>query len=192
MHESPDLTELVAQARGGDSAASHRMIELVHRELHGLAAHMMKGEWQGHTLQPTALVNEACLRLFDQKAEWADRRHFLAVAGTVMRRVLADHARRKGASKRGAGWQRVTLDGQLSPIADETIDLLALDAALENLSALHERQARIVELRFFAGMTVEEVAGELGVSRSTAEAEWRGARAWLLRELRTSGNDRPG
>lgn len=177
----------MTQARSGDREASHRMIELVQRELHGLAAHMMGAERQEHTLQPTALVNEACLRLFDQKADWADRRHFLAVAGTVMRRVLADHARRKGAGKRGGDWQRVTLAGQLSPDTDATIDLLALDAAIEKLAALHERQARIVELRFFAGMTVEDVAAELDVSRSTVEAEWRGARAWLLRELGPDG-----
>jgi RNA polymerase sigma factor (TIGR02999 family) len=178
-----EMTGLLLQARGGNHEASERVYEAVQQELRALAAQIMRKERSGHTLQPTALVNEACLRLFDQRGQWDGRQHFLALAATIMRRVLSDHARRRRANKRGGEWRRVTLDGQQAGEADGCADLLALDDALERLAGLHERQARIVEMRFLAGMTVVEVADELGVSRSTIEAEWRIARAWLHREL---------
>jgi RNA polymerase sigma factor (TIGR02999 family) len=177
------LTALLERARSGDSDATERVFELVQDELNGLATNMMRAERGNHTLQPTALVNEACLRLFDQHSDWAGREHFLAVAATVMRRVLIDHARRHRADKRGAGWERVTLAGHEPGATSAELDLLALDAALEKLAGLHPRQARIVEMRYLAGMTVVEVATALELSRSTIEAEWRMARAWLHREL---------
>ena len=130
-----------------------------------------------------AIPTEACLRLFDQRGAWEGREHFLAIAATVMRRVLADHARRRRSEKRGGDMQRVTLDGREVPGDARDFDLMALDAALEKLAGLYARQARIVEMRYLAGMTVEAVASSLEVSRSTVEAEWRMARAWLHREL---------
>lgn len=170
-------------ARGGDQEASERMFELVQAELHGLAANMMRAERMSHTLQPTALVNEACLRLFHQRGNWDGREHFLALAATIMRRVLTDHARRHRAGKRGGDRARVTLTAIAEEPQSADLDLVALDAALSKLAELRERQARIVEMRYMAGMTVPEVAEVLGVSRSTVEAEWRMARAWLHREL---------
>jgi RNA polymerase sigma factor (TIGR02999 family) len=128
-------------------------------------------------------VNEAWLRLFGQRAPWEGRQHFLAIAATVMRRLLADHAKQKRTEKRGQDWGRVTLAGVDLASAGPELDLVALDEALDKLAALHARQARVVELRFFSGLTVEEVAAAMDVSRSTAEAEWRAARAWLRREL---------
>lgn len=183
MHQPPDASALFLSARAGDRDAQERMYGLVQEELRALAANMMGSERCGHTLQPTALVNEACLRLFDQRGPWEGREHFLAIAATIMRRILADHARRRFADKRGGGWKRVTLNGSEERTSDEELDLVALDAALDKLAELHARQARIVEMRYLAGMTVPEVASALGLSRSTIEAEWRGARAWLHREL---------
>ena len=159
------------------------MYAAVQVELRRLAGGMMRSERSDHTLQPTALVNEACLRLFDQRGAWEGREHFLALAATVMRRILADHARRRRSEKRGGDRKRVTLEGSEAAEDDRGVDLTALDAALEKLAGLYERQARIVELRYLAGMTVEEVATTLDISRSTVEAEWRMARAWLHREL---------
>lgn len=181
------MSALFERSRNGDCEASERMFELVHKELHGLASRMMRAERSNHRLQPTALVNEACLRLFAQHGDWDGRQHFLALAATVMRRVLGDHARRHGADKRGGAWQRITLDGREGVETDQEHELIALDTALEKLGTLHDRQARIVEMRYLAGMTVTEVAEVLEVSRSTIEAEWRMARAWLHRELGSGG-----
>jgi RNA polymerase sigma factor (TIGR02999 family) len=183
MDQPTDGSRLLESARSGDRDADRRLIDLVHDELQRLAGHMMGKERSDHTLQPTALVNEAYLRLFDQRVEWVGREHYLAHAATIMRRILTDHARGRGRAKRGAGWNRVTV-GVLDRAgrADE-VDLVDLDAALDDLTGLAPRQARIVELRFLAGMTVEEVAATLDLSRSTIEAEWRMARAWLRRRL---------
>lgn len=161
--------------------SSEEMFGVVYDELRRLAAQYLSRERSGHTLQPTALVHEAYLRLAAQSAEWDSKTHFFAVGARVMRRLLIDHARARGRDKRGGDWQRVTLD----PVAVELDDaaLLALDDALERLAKLDAREAQIVELRFFAGMTVEEIAAELGVSKRTVESDWTHARAWLRREL---------
>jgi RNA polymerase sigma-70 factor (ECF subfamily) len=183
MPDPIDMTALLHRAREGDGEASHRMAELVHAELQRLAGHLMRAERVDHTLQPTALVHEACLKLFGQRGAWDGREHFLALAATVMRRVLADHARGRNRDKRGAGWERVTLSAAERAGPDVAVDLAALDDALVRLAELAPRQARVVEMRFLAGMTVVEAAHALDISRSTIEAEWRMARAWLRREL---------
>jgi RNA polymerase sigma-70 factor (ECF subfamily) len=164
-------------------------MELVYAELRALAAAYARGQRPGHTLQPTALVHEAFVKLVEAPAGgWNDRAHFFAVAATAMRQVLADHARSRQARKRGGDWQRITLDGgELGQERDE-LDLVALDEALEELGRSDPRKLRVVELRFFGGLTAEEVARVLGVSLSTVESDWRTARAWLQIRL---APDRP-
>jgi RNA polymerase sigma factor (TIGR02999 family) len=160
---------------------------LVYDELRRLAAALMAREQAGHTLQPTALVHEAYLKLADQtRSSFTGRTHFLAVGAQVMRRLLIDHARKRGAIKRGLGWQRVTLGDAGEPFMAGTLgpeELLSLDAALDALAELDERQARIVTLRFFGGLSVDETAEAVGVSSRTVESDWRHARAWLRVEL---------
>jgi RNA polymerase sigma factor (TIGR02999 family) len=160
---------------------------LLYDELRGLARGFMARERRHHTLQPTALVHEAYLRLIDQsRVDWKGRTHFRAVGARVMRRILIDHARQHGSAKRGGGAQRVTFAESLGRPAEDGVDLeevLALDAALEKLRGIDERQARVVELRFFGGLTVAEVAESLGISKRSAEADWTHGRAWLKREL---------
>ncbi|MHC5212721.1 MAG: ECF-type sigma factor [Planctomycetota bacterium] len=188
MDRPTDGTRLLHSAREGDRDADRRLIDLLHGELQRLAGSMMTSERGDHTLQPTALVNEACLRLFQQQGAWEGREHYLAVAATIMRRILTDHARGRRSAKRGGGWERVTLgfvgahDGGIGGGTD-AVDLLELDEALTELAGLAPRQTRIVEMRFLAGMTVEQVAAALALSRSTIESEWRMARAWLRRRL---------
>jgi len=171
--------------RAGISATE--LFPFVYDELRRLAGFYMAREPAGHTLQPTALVHEAYLRLVDQtRTGFRGRTHFLAVSAEVMRRLLIDHARRRGAAKRGLGWRRVTLGpgGEVSSAqALGAEELLNLDAALEKLAGLDARQARIVTLRFFGGLNVEEVAEVVGVSKRTVESDWRHARAWLRVEL---------
>jgi len=180
------VAELVAGQR--DSAHStEELFRLVYGELRRLAQRFMAGERRDHTLQPTALVHEAYLRLVDSsRVSWKGRTHFFAVGARVMRNILVDHARAHHRVKRGAGWRRVTLAEEVLPEATPTLDqeqLLALDQALQRLAQLDEREAHIVELRYFAGLTVAEIADLLGVSKRTVEADWTHARAWLLREL---------
>jgi RNA polymerase sigma factor (TIGR02999 family) len=180
-----DVTEVLEQLKAGDSRAADRLLPLVYDEFRALARHYLAQERMNHTLQPTALVHEAYLKLVDQtRVDWQGRSHFFAVAAQAMRRILVDHARSRQREKRGGGRPRVTLDEAvaLSPQKDE--DVLALDEALEKLAALDARQAKVVELRFFGGMSVEEVAEALGVSKRTVEGDWTFARAWLSRELR--------
>jgi RNA polymerase sigma factor (TIGR02999 family) len=174
---------LQAWARG-DKDAAERVFPLVYDQLRRLAARQLRRERRGHTLQPTALVHEAYVRLAGQRAaEWPDRAHFFAMAARVMRHVLVDHARRNRAAKRGGSACRVSLD-EASPAGRPLeLEVVALDEALEELAALDPDQARIVELRFFAGMTVEEVAAALGVSAATVQRDWRTARAWLYRRI---------
>lgn len=169
----------------GDQAAFDQLLPIVHGELHRIARRCMAGERVGHSLQATALVNEAYLRLVDaQRVQWKDRAHFLAMAARLMRRVLVDVARAKHYQKRGGGAVRVTFDEfALAPV-ERAHDLIALDAALEELAAIDARKSRIIELRFFGGLSVEETAVALKVSVDTVMRDWKFAKAWLLRELR--------
>ena len=177
-------TQLVQKMGAGDPKAADELVPLVYTELRGLAAAFLRREGRGHTLQPTAMVHEAFMRLVDQtRVEWKGRAHFVAVAAQTMRRILVDHARAKKASKRGGGRVRVTLQSDLAISPEREEDVLALHEALEKLQTVDPRQAKIVELRFFGGLTVKEVAEVLGVSTRTVENDWTMVRAWLRREL---------
>ena len=161
---------------------------LVHRELHRIAKRCMAGERAGHSFQATALVNEAFVRLIDGKSvAWHDRAHFLAVSARVMRRILVDHARSRNYQKRGGGAARVTFDDGLVVSRDSRDDFVALDDALEALSEFAGRQSRVIELRYFGGLSVDETATVLGVSTATVIRDWRLAKAWLQREMRGAG-----
>ena len=173
----------------GTTPSAEDLLPIVYEELRGMAHHYLKRERSNHTLQPTALVHEAYLRMVDgTKVNWQGRTHFFAVGAQVMRRVLIDYARERGAAKRGGDLQRVTFS-DATPAGRELNleELLTLDTALQKLAKLDPRQAKIVELRFFAGLTVEEIAGQIGVSKRTVEGDWTHARAWLSRELSESG-----
>jgi RNA polymerase sigma-70 factor, ECF subfamily len=179
-----DVTRLLARARLGDSAASAQLIEEVYRELRSIAGRCLRAERPGHTLQATALVHEAYLRLAGQHGmEWESRAHFFSVAARMMRRVLLDYARKHHAVKRGGGGLRQTLDEGMLISEDKLANVLAMDEALERLAVLDPRQAQIVELRFFGGLQVEEIATVLQVSEPTVKREWRSARAWLAHEM---------
>ncbi len=182
-----DVTRLLHALQQGEDGAADQLIPLVYAELHDLASHYMRGERDGHTLQPTALVNEAYLRLVDSRgASWQDRAHFYGVAAQAMRRILVDHARRRNAAKREGG-QRVTLEdvgaGTGGDQPDRPIDLVALDIALEKLGAIEGRYARVVELRFFGGLEIEQIAEAMGTSPATVKRDWTFAKAFLQREL---------
>lgn len=188
---SHEVTRLLNALQQGEDGAADRLMPLVYAELHDLAAHYMRGEREGHTLQPTALVHEAYMRLVDHRSSsWQDRAHFYGVAAQAMRRILVDHARRKNAAKREGG-QRVTLeDVGATTGADASaraLDLVALDLALEKLAAIEGRYARVVELRFFGGLEVEQVADVMGTSPATVKRDWTFAKAFLQRELDTQG-----
>ncbi len=177
-------TLILRKVTEGDQAAIEELMPLVYEELRAVAGSYFRGQPSNHTLQPTALVNEAFIKLVASEAEWKDRAHFLAVAATAMRQILIDHARRRISSRRGGDRGRLTLTGDFTPIVvDNDLDLLSLHEALENLSALDRRQAQVVEMRFFGGMTVQEVAEVLGVSKTTVDKSWRAARAWLNAQL---------
>lgn len=184
MSRDADLTQLLLDARDGDARAESQALGILYQELHRRAAGMMRRESDAHTLQPTALVHEAYARLVTSNMpEWRSRTHFLAIASTVMRRVLVDHARARASNKRGGDVQKVSLDLGMPLSIGHDPDVLALDAALDDLAKLDERQARVVVLRFFGGLKVNEVAEVLGVSKRTVEAEWTMAKAWLRRAL---------
>jgi RNA polymerase sigma factor (TIGR02999 family) len=179
-----EITRILQAAKAGDASAVNKLMPLVYDELRSLAGRFMSRERPGHTLQPTELVNEAFLRLVDHtRVDWQGRTHFFAVGARVMRRILVDHARSKLRKKRGERPQRVELTEKLTLTTDSLEDVLALDEALEKLNKVDPRQARIVELRFFGGLTVSEVAEVLNVSKRTVEGEWTMVRAWLRREL---------
>lgn len=175
----------------GDDGALEQLTPLVEAELRRLARAYMARERRGHTLQTTALVNEAFLRLTDARSvRWEDRAHFLGVSARLMRRVLVDHARSRGYRKRGGGVQRVTLDDELAAVPALALDVVALDRALDALTAVDARKSRVIELRFFGGLTVEETAEVLRVSPDTVKRDWRLAKLWLLRELEGECGDR--
>jgi RNA polymerase sigma-70 factor, ECF subfamily len=182
------VTELLHAWGAGDEAALHQLVPLVESELRRLAGAYMARERTGHTLQPTALVNEAFLRLVDvQDVRWHGRAHFFGIAARLMRRVLVDHARARGFQKRGGGAHAVPLEDAILVSRAPDVALLDLDHALDQLAALDDRKARVVEMRFFGGMTVEETADALGVSSDTVKRDWRLAKLWLLDAL----EDRP-
>jgi RNA polymerase sigma-70 factor (ECF subfamily) len=181
-----DVTGLLLAWRNGDEAALNQLIPLVHRELRRIAKRCMAGERGGHTMQATALVNEAYLRLVDvQHVEWQNRAHFLSMSARLMRRILVDFARSKRFKKRGAGAVHVTFDDGLVT-ADPAGDLVAIDDALEALEKVDSRKSRIVELRFFGGLSVQETAEVLNVSPQTVMRDWKLAKAWLSRQIRSS------
>jgi RNA polymerase sigma factor (TIGR02999 family) len=179
------ITSILLDARSeGGSGPTARLVEAVYPELRRLAGSLMRRERSGHTLQPTALVGEAFLRLVDQtRIQWQDRAHFLGIAARVMRQILVDHARRHAAHKRGAGTERVTFDESLGHGSEHGVTLLDLHEALERFAAVDPRGAQVVELRVFGGATVEEIAHTLGVSKRTVDTDWAVARMWLAREL---------
>jgi RNA polymerase sigma-70 factor (ECF subfamily) len=177
------ISQLLEAWAGQDPAAMDALVPIVYGELHRLAHHYMRTERAGHTLQTTALVNEAYLRLVDvDRVQWRDRAHFFAMAATMMRRILVDHARGHARDKRGGGVVMTSLDENLAA-PSRAVDVIALDEALERLGRIDERQARLVELRYFAGLTIEEAAEALGISAGTLKREWAIAKAWLYREL---------
>ena len=187
---SHEITAWLTDWSNGDSSALEKLTPLVYRELHRLAQAYMRGERAGHALQTTALVNEAYLRLIATEGQsWQNRTHFYAVAAKLMRHILVDFARSRDRLKRGAAFEQISLDEVLLITPDHTAELLDLDEALTKLSDLDERQSRIVELRFFGGLTEPEIAEVLKVSERTVQSDWRLARSWLLRELSGEKHD---
>ena len=181
---SQPVSELLVRWRAGDREALEILVPLVYKELREIAHYHLKRERPGHTLQSAALVHEAYLRLADQKPFEADNRaHFLAVASRLMRQVLVDYARSHAAAKRGTDL-RVELDAALILLQERNAEVIALDEALNTLSQIDEQQGKIVEMRFFGGLSIEEIGEVLGLSRSTVKREWNVAKAWLLREMR--------
>ena len=182
------VTELLRAWSDGDDGALEQLTPLVEAELRRLARGYMRRERRDHTLQVTALVNEAFLRLTDaRRVRWQDRAHFLGISARLMRRVLVDHARSRGYRKRGGDAQRVTLDEGLVASPAPVVDVVALDRALEALAAADVRKSRVIELRYFGGLSVEETAEVLHVSPDTVKRDWRLAKLWLLRELEGEG-----
>jgi RNA polymerase sigma factor (TIGR02999 family) len=180
----PGITELLARARGGQTAAVDELVPLVYGELRRIAGRYMRRERPGQSLQATALVHEAYIRLLkDEDLSFENRAHFLGIAARSMRQILVEHARARDADKRGGERRRITLDEEIAAGEPADVDLMALDQALERLAAQNAAHARIVELRFFGGLTNEETAAALGVSPATVKRAWVVARAWLFREL---------
>jgi len=179
-----NVTKLLVQWSSGDQGALDSLIPLVYEELRRVARYYLKQEKQSNTLSSTALVHEAYLRLVNQKeVTWQNRAHFFGVAAQMMRRILVDHARRHGYAKRGGGALTLALEEAVATPQRREIDLVALDDALDSLAKLDERQSRMVELRFFGGLSIEETSEVLGVSMPTVKREWASARAWLFREI---------
>ena len=181
---SNQVTELLGRWRGGDGEALDSLIPLVYEELRRIAQHYLRNERPGHTLQSTALVHEAYVRLIRQDLpQWQNRAHFFAVAAQLMRQILVDHARLYRADKRGGGVCNLTLDEAEQDAQQVDVDIVALDDALKTLSAMDPQQGKVVELKFFGGLSIEDTAEVLGVSSSTVKRDWIMARAWLHREL---------
>jgi len=183
-----EITELLAEWRDGNQSALDELYPLVYNELHRLARRYMSRERKGHTLQTTALINEAYVRLVDQKnVQWANRSHFFAISAQIMRRILIDHARRHAYAKRGGGAQQVSLDEVAAVASNCGRELLRLDEALKSLAEMDPRRGQVVELRYFGGLNNEEIAGVLNVSENTVTRDWNMARAWLYQQLTGSG-----
>lgn len=191
MHDpAGDITVLLRASASGDPRDGERLMGAIYEDLRRLAASQLRSERAGHTLHPTALVHEAYIRLVNQRtAEWSDRVHFFSIASRIIRRILIDHARERRAQKRGGGRRPTPIDGLevASPIRDP--DLIALDEALHDLASIDERQARIVELRYFGGLTIPEIAAALSIGARTVDREWQTARAWLFDRLSGSESE---
>ena len=183
-----DITRMLQEWQGGSRDALDRLVTVVYEELHTLASRQLAGEWRHNRLQTTAVVNEAYMKLFGQrKVDWQNRGHFFAIAAQLMRRILVDHARREMREKHGGGAVHVQLEDALRTATStpvDTVDALALDRALSKLEQLDPDQSRLVELRFFTGLTIEETADALGISPATVKREWAIAKGWLHNELK--------
>ena len=182
MKPGDEFDDLLAAAAGGDESAASALLPLVYDELRATARRLLGPQGRNHTLQPTALVHDAYMKLARNRGGWDNRRHFLCVAAKAMRHVLSDHAAKRKTDKRGGAWHRVTLSGVLvadPAVAPDGVDLVALDVALNELAEADPRGARVVELRFFTGMTIEEVADSIDSSPTTVKEDWRAARSWL-------------
>ena len=191
MAEAPteQITQLLRDWSQGDQRALDALAPLVYQYLHRIAQNHMRRERPGHTLQATALVHEAYLRLVDQRAEWKNRAHFFAIAAQMMRRILVDHAKAEHSAKRGAGAPRVSLDEPLEISREPALDLVRLNDALAGLARIDPQRCKIVELRFFGGLSNEESAEVLGISTATVQRQWAGARAWLYHEMSRQKQD---
>jgi RNA polymerase sigma factor (TIGR02999 family) len=181
-----EVTKLLFRLTDGDGAVLDELLPLVYAELRRLASSYLRRERQGHTLQPTALVHEAYLRMIDQtQAQWQNRAHFFGVAAQMMRRILIDHARAQQADKRGGEFEKLSLDENIDLSANRADELVALDDALKRLAEIDPQKSRLVELRFFGGLSVEETAEVLGISAPTVKRHWRMAKAWLYGEVQS-------
>lgn len=179
-----DVTQLLQNWRGGDDEALNKLMPMVYDELRRIASAYLRREREGHTLQTAALVNEVYLRLVDQThAGWKNRAQFFGVAAQIMRRILVDHAREHRAAKRGSGETKLALDEAINIVGKQDVDVLALDDALQELARFDPRQSRIVELRYFGGLEIDETAEALDISPATVKREWNSARAWLFNQL---------
>jgi RNA polymerase sigma-70 factor, ECF subfamily len=184
MPGSENVTQLLRAWGRGDEAARDELIPLVYETLRGIAHHHLRGERAGHSLETSALINEAYLKLVEQSVSWQNRAHFFGIAARLMRELLVDHARARHRLKRGGDQQQISLTAAAEIAQEEAVDLLALDEALAKLAEVDLQRSRIVELRFFGGLTIEETAQVMGISTPTVERGWRAARAWLQTELR--------
>lgn len=183
---SKNITRLLLELTGGNAEAIDALLPLIYDELRSLAANYLRRERPDHTLQPTALVHEAYLRMVDQtQVNWQNRAHFFGVAAQMMRRILVDHARAHNAGKRGADFQKLSLDDNIDKAVERSDELIALDEALHELAEIDSQKARIIELRYFGGLSFEETAEVLGVSAVTVKRHWRMARAWLFGRMKT-------
>jgi RNA polymerase sigma-70 factor (ECF subfamily) len=179
-----DITQLLVEWSDGNQSALDELYPLVYDELHRLARRYMSRERLGHTLQTTALINEAYVRLVDQRnVHWANRSHFFAISAQIMRRILIDHARRHAYAKRGGGAQQISLEEAATVVAGQASELLRLDEALKSLAEMDSRRSQVVELRYFGGLSNEEIAGVLKISENTVTRDWNMARAWLYQQL---------
>lgn len=183
MPASQNVTQLLLAWEQGDEAARDELIPLVYDALRRIARHHLRGERAGHTLQTTALINEAYLKLVEQSVPWQSREHFFGIAARLMRQILVDYARSRQRLKRGGDQQKISLTSGVGTANEQTADLLALNEALETLAEVDPQKSRIVELRFFGGLTIEETAQVMGISTPSVERGWRAARAWLQTEL---------
>jgi RNA polymerase sigma factor (TIGR02999 family) len=182
------VTELLRAWSRGDVVARDELVTVVHEELRRRAAARLRQERPGHTLQPTALVHEAYIRLVGRHADWQNRAHFFAVASEMMRRILVDHARRRKMAKRSGGWSRVSFDEAVLMRDPPEVDILDLDIALSELASIDSRKSEVATLRFFGGLSLEDIAHAQGTSRATVERDWQTARAWLYRRIMRTPN----